>query len=537
MIRFKCERCSAGLTAKDEAAGRSARCSQCNASVVVPPLQTSLAPEKTGQATRSPATGTRGLNAIALAKERALAFGDAARKSYSVWKTFKHAFLTLNWPGEPVGVRQCTRCRGTQFSPCRKCALCGAQTVGMNLEAWLAGIDDALQDAYPRFQATRGKIRRLTFGVSVVYALIVVGILLLRAFWPAVGWGILLGVAFFTAYCGYVAVAARGSRKFLRKLGGLQEEARESRRTLRLAETACEERVFPFLDRNDVELYKWREVPDNEMAMLRESLWARGIEVPADRFVAFLKACALKRDYRHFFLRLSQFGDVNEDLIERYAQLHVEERDQILIPFLQQSYLAHGEFPEAAALAKEIREARKRHAMGAFEQDLRLRKDGAGYNITIEDVDRMDPFNFELLLGMVFESQGYRVEETPKSGDQGADVLLEKAGERTVVQAKLYSHPVSNSAVQEAVAAKQLYGCQYALVVTNNTFTASAEELAGSNQARLIARAELKRHLRDFNRAPKDYARLARIMIPRARDAVQPVDITEGLDQANQTVD
>jgi HJR/Mrr/RecB family endonuclease len=115
---------------------------------------------------------------------------------------------------------------------------------------------------------------------------------------------------------------------------------------------------------------------------------------------------------------------------------------------------------------------------------------------------------------MIYQSQGYIVKETPKTGDQGADVFIEKAGERSVVQAKLYGHPVGNKAVQEVVAARIYYGCQYAIVVSNNFFTPSAKELARSSNVKLVDQTEFLSMLAAFNKSPKDYARLAILMKP-----------------------
>src|SRR5260370_6049705 len=124
-------------------------------------------------------------------------------------------------------------------------------------------------------------------------------------------------------------------------------------------------------------------------------------------------------------------------------------------------------------------------------KDWEIRRNQQGMSISLDQVDRMDPFCFELLLGMIYQSQGYIVKETPKTGDQGADVFIEKAGERSVVQAKLYSHPVGNKAVQEVVAARIHYRCQYAILVSNTVFTPSSTELATSSNVKLVAQTEL----------------------------------------------
>ena len=65
--------------------------------------------------------------------------------------------------------------------------------------------------------------------------------------------------------------------------------------------------------------------------------------------------------------------------------------------------------------------------------------------------------------------------------DMGADLILERRGIRSVVQAKSYSGSVGVKAVQEVVAAKSYYKAREAFVVTNSTFTKSAIDLAEAN--------------------------------------------------------
>src|SRR5262249_29714334 len=130
--------------------------------------------------------------------------------------------------------------------------------------------------------------------------------------------------------------------------------------------------------------------------------------------------------------------------------------------------------------------------------------------------DCMNPFSFEELLGMIYQAQGYRIEVTKKSGDQGADVIIEKTGERTVVQATLYGHPVGNGAVQEVLAAKTFYKCHRAIVGTNKANTRSAVELAASGNVELVDREKLVFMLNEFNKCAKDYAKLASLMMPTA---------------------
>ena len=93
---------------------------------------------------------------------------------------------------------------------------------------------------------------------------------------------------------------------------------------------------------------------------------------------------------------------------------------------------------------------------------------------------------FEIFLKHLYEIMGYIVELTPKTGDQGADLILQKNNKKIVAQAKFYSNPVGNFAIQEVVAATKYYNADKAIVVTNNVFTKPAKDLADANDVQLI---------------------------------------------------
>ena len=93
---------------------------------------------------------------------------------------------------------------------------------------------------------------------------------------------------------------------------------------------------------------------------------------------------------------------------------------------------------------------------------------------------------FELYLAKLYENLGYEVFTTSKTRDQGADLVIIKNNKKAVVQAKHYSTPVGNKAVQECVGAIRYYSADKAIVITNSTFTKSAIELAKYNDVELI---------------------------------------------------
>jgi restriction system protein len=148
---------------------------------------------------------------------------------------------------------------------------------------------------------------------------------------------------------------------------------------------------------------------------------------------------------------------------------------------------------EAAAQAH-----RRRLAVleGALEQSLDTS------TIQLVDVDCMTGVEFEEFVAALFSGPGRIVEKTKASGDQGGDVIVRQGAHREVVQAKRYLGTVSNAAVQEVVAAKAVYGCHSAWVVTNAWFTSGAEQLAEANEVELVSRERL-RLLLESGRAPE----------------------------------
>ncbi|WP_302760034.1 restriction endonuclease [Christensenella hongkongensis] len=112
--------------------------------------------------------------------------------------------------------------------------------------------------------------------------------------------------------------------------------------------------------------------------------------------------------------------------------------------------------------------------------------------ITLNDIDLMSGYEFEEFVAGLFKKMGYATEVTKASGDQGIDVLAKKNETIIGIQAKCYSSTVGNSAIQEAVAGKNYYNCDKAMVITNSTFTSAAKELAKSNNVILWDRDILK---------------------------------------------
>jgi HJR/Mrr/RecB family endonuclease len=144
--------------------------------------------------------------------------------------------------------------------------------------------------------------------------------------------------------------------------------------------------------------------------------------------------------------------------------------------------------PSFDVLQQELYRINKQIELELFEKRLL----GEDNKLTLEDIDGLSGYDFESFLKELFSKMGYQVEQTKLSGDQGADVVVVKFGEKTVIQAKRFNNSVGNKAVQEIMAAISFYKAQKGMVVTNNYFTKPALELAEANNIGMINREGLK---------------------------------------------
>lgn len=113
-------------------------------------------------------------------------------------------------------------------------------------------------------------------------------------------------------------------------------------------------------------------------------------------------------------------------------------------------------------------------------------------NIQPEFNANMSPYEYEHYVANLLKSYGWDSYVTKSSGDQGIDVIASKNGIRIVAQCKLYSQPVGNKAVQEIASGKIFEKADIAVVVTNNSFTKSAEQLATSTGVKLLHHSQLQ---------------------------------------------
>ena len=94
---------------------------------------------------------------------------------------------------------------------------------------------------------------------------------------------------------------------------------------------------------------------------------------------------------------------------------------------------------------------------------------------------------YEHVIAKELRRCGWKAYVTQGSGDQGVDVVATKRGVKMAVQCKRSSSRVGNKAVQEVFAGMHHYGADLGVVISDNSYTNSARELANSLEGVYLA--------------------------------------------------
>lgn len=214
-------------------------------------------------------------------------------------------------------------------------------------------------------------------------------------------------------------------------------------------------------------------------------------------YLQLLKEKAMNKNYEELedeFYELLQLR-FDELTMEQVIQHFIKTIDKEIntykyLAFLDSYLVKHGfianSFSDLDELYELVLEESKQYELLKFEKSLLDTKEQTNENkITIKDVELMTGREFEEFLVILLNNLGYRAEITKTTGDQGVDIIAKKNGKKYAIQAKRYSVPVGNKAVQEVVAGKAYYRTDKALVITNNKFTPSAIDAANKTKTLL----------------------------------------------------
>jgi HJR/Mrr/RecB family endonuclease len=124
----------------------------------------------------------------------------------------------------------------------------------------------------------------------------------------------------------------------------------------------------------------------------------------------------------------------------------------------------------------------------------------------LDDIDRMEGLEFEILCQVLWSRRGYTAHLTEKrGGDGGIDVLAFRGAEGELLQCKRTSNDaIGWDAVKEVAAGAARYRAQFpgtafeCVAVTNTSFNTGARAQAEANRVRLVERRELEEMLAQY---------------------------------------
>lgn len=106
---------------------------------------------------------------------------------------------------------------------------------------------------------------------------------------------------------------------------------------------------------------------------------------------------------------------------------------------------------------------------------------------SLEELRRLDPYEFEKVVGDYYRDCGYTVHQTRRSNDGGKDLVMYKNGQTYFVEVKRYgkSHPVDRPLIQKLVGACHPNNAK-GIFVTTSRFTQGAINEANRSGIQLI---------------------------------------------------
>ena len=444
----------------------------------------------------------------------------------------RFALPRLTWPLDGPRARRCVGCQRTLFALPGPCPHCGGETAGLEPAAVASGADRGLRDASRDF---RRQETILNYAASAIWS--VAAALILLLFVEMMGNRYLVvNLLFFALFAAPIVVVAAWLHVRAVDLVATRFACRHApppgadpaAPTATALGRLREEVVDPFLDRHRIAEGLPIRAPEEELRMLRQLLARQGLTLDPADLLAFLTSCSLRRNFDRFLWDLEGQPSFDRAPIVAYAAVVTDEaEDATRLPFLRHILAESGRDADEAHVLAVLRDVRRERKLRSFAADLRERRPAppttvpaialapTGPGLAIARVDAMLPRNFEPLLALIHRARGDAVQEAARAGEAGADLVLERPGERVVLQGHLSNQPIGPQVVQRAVAARLYYRCQRAIVATNHHFTPTAADLAATEGVELVDRRGLIALLDAFNRSPsRDDPRLAPLLAP-----------------------
>jgi HJR/Mrr/RecB family endonuclease len=166
----------------------------------------------------------------------------------------------------------------------------------------------------------------------------------------------------------------------------------------------------------------------------------------------------------------SEHPETIEDYTDAFLK-HFDEYDRIILQLFKK-LLEEKKF-DIYDLNSVIKKRKKYMKINGFENELYKKEDHKLINI-----EEMSAAEFENFLIDLFILMEYNVDKTKINREKGADFIIEKIGEKTIVQSKSFLDFVKEKDIEDILKAKEDYYCDNAMIIASSFFTKNAMELA-----------------------------------------------------------
>jgi hypothetical protein len=103
----------------------------------------------------------------------------------------------------------------------------------------------------------------------------------------------------------------------------------------------------------------------------------------------------------------------------------------------------------------------------------------------------LDGVQFERAISLIYKEQGFEVQFTPRTNDQGVDLILKKNGKVSIVQCKAYTKNVGVSAIRELVGVRASWpDAEEAILASLYDFSKQAKIFAAEHNIKLFSVAK-----------------------------------------------
>jgi hypothetical protein len=109
----------------------------------------------------------------------------------------------------------------------------------------------------------------------------------------------------------------------------------------------------------------------------------------------------------------------------------------------------------------------------------------------LEQIQQLDPIEFEHFVGYIYQQMGHTVWLTISSGDEGVDLVLRKGRQTIIVQCKRYNGTVGQPVVRDLYGALAHIRANRAILATSGGISRPAEEWARGKPIELLDGHEL----------------------------------------------